>query len=185
VVARRDVSVRFYNVRDTKTREGCRTYIERKYPSLFSLPGMPGIVNSVHNIVGAQSNIYLTLNGEMRTLSTLADLGEKVRPESAPPKLFGQDGFDGGAKYHVCWVWGIEGNDPGATTNNFTFLNTPNLVGRDEMVAVTLAHELTHFLSGSASRGGAAHDKNQTDLMFPTYPHGIMMRKDRLKTLIR
>lgn len=173
--------VRFYNLSDGKGRKAISAPAFAPMPPDFSPAAIDLLVERVNAIVGVQTDAVLGLQGQgaIIELSTPDDLGNRIDGDKFNIFKFGNR--DNDATYHVVFVWAIMGSHTnGSTKLNTTLLDFSLHV---DSRALTLAHEYAHFLSGSGVITVGDHDPAQTDLLFKTAPHGINLRKDRMKKM--
>ena len=178
VVRFRSLKTRFYNLKDSKGRRG----VNPDDPQVATHV-LLGRIAQINEIVGLQCGVYLEPSGTglLRDCSVQADLGNRLNLKNSFKTIFQSTDMDRGADYHVFFSWALEDTtDLGNTFLNFTaILASQKEKDRDR----TLSHELVHFLSGSGVIKRNDHDEKLTDLMYKSSPHGIMMRKGRLKKI--
>jgi hypothetical protein len=180
VVTFRTVAVRFYN-------------LNGRAPSPPSKQDLDELVDRLNEIVFLQCGVHLSNAG----MGLLRDLSAPSVPskrsglinvfDSEPGKDFralnaSPDLDRAGAQYHVVFGPPIDGRPAGGITeNNVTVLLADLAKDHRE---VTAAHEFVHFICGSGILVKGDHDGEKSDLMFASFPHGIMMRKERLLKVI-
>lgn len=175
----RSVVTRFYNLVDDKGREGIRNVDTNP---LFTPLAIEALVQTINDIVLCQCEVMMVNSGTgaVRNLTFASDLGTRVDINKVNP--FSSTDLDKAAQYHVAFVWGIDGaHSNGITKSNFTLIQSSL---PSEKRDLTIAHEFVHFLSGSGIVTVGDHDDRQSDLLFKTAPHGIMLRKARLQKII-
>jgi hypothetical protein len=193
VVQPRFVVTRFYNLSDS-AHTGVTNPDSFGDPNftkspLFSATALNELVDRINDIVLSQAAVMLRLTGTSvlreATVGT-RNLGDSIDGDDSGTisAITAASGRDPDAGYHIYFVWDIKalprhGPTNGSTASNFTLLRS-GLSGVHRIS--TLAHEFVHFLS---DKTGGSHDPKLSDLMFETYPHGIMIRKDRQLRIIR
>jgi hypothetical protein len=180
-VAVRNVRTRYYNLSD---RAGRKAIPERSFEKTAAVSDA-GLMNRAARlclIVGFQAGINMRNQGGLRELSASADLGNAVDIDTIHRHVLGGDGWDPGAEYHVILVWAIKDSNPttrAITKGNITLVEI-RILGDERGLELTMAHEFVHYVCGDGIIQ-SGHDELKSDFMFPTSPHGIMMREKRLK----
>jgi hypothetical protein len=186
VVPCRRVVTRFYNMIDGVGHTGIS---DPASDPNFSLGELSALIDGVNQIVFAQSYVLMAASGS----GVLKDanfaphnFGDHIDKDDRSLRTIipFADDPDPDAAYHVFFVWSIKEDATsrertlGATVPEFTLI----LSDLDKTQRIlTLSHEFVHWLSDTS---GTSHDAKQSDLMFKTEPHGIMMRRDRLLRII-
>jgi hypothetical protein len=171
-------NVRFYNLIDGKGRRAVSISPLSGPPASYLHADLDDLVDKVNSIVSSQADRFLFLSGsgDLLDLADPRDFGDRV--DISKVNIFTFTGRDPGADYHVIFVWKIDGSHTnGMTQGNVTLLDQSLPVNQRPL---TLAHEFVHFLSVT----GSGHDSDLTDLMHITYPHGINLRKGRLRKMV-
>ncbi|HEY0777265.1 MAG TPA: hypothetical protein VGD56_04785 [Gemmatirosa sp.] len=180
VVAHRAVITRFYNLIDSKGRRGIR---DPGTDPTVSKIALSNLIDEIESIVLVQCGVAMAISGEgyIRDLNVSADLGNRIDLQRDVTKLVASSDFDRAAQFHVAFGWDIDGGHPrGSTMTNVAVIRSDLKSSR----SVTLAHEFVHFLSGSGIVTKDDHDSESSDLLFKSFPHGIALRRDRLKKII-
>ena len=180
VVEAREVKVRFYNLVDNKNHQGVRL---PDSDVAFQIPALRQLTDFVNRIVAWQCGVTLTQTGTgvLRNLSFAQDFGNSIDINTL--NVFSTGDRDDNAEFHVAFAWKIAGSHTNGVTKSNVCLLDASLAGQKR--EMTLAHEFVHFLSGSGIIKNNDHDSNESDLLYKTAPHGIMLRKDRLLTIRR